>query len=71
MPNGRLMVNCGGVDGASDVRDGTAHPKNTSSDDSWLQNSTIKALSKAFPGQVGPVCLLDTLVVMRFPACNI
>ncbi|CAB4276889.1 unnamed protein product [Prunus armeniaca] len=52
MPNGRLMVNCGGVDGASDVRDGTAHPKNISSDDSWLQNSTIKALSKAFPGQV-------------------
>ncbi|KAB2636970.1 hypothetical protein D8674_027504 [Pyrus ussuriensis x Pyrus communis] len=51
-PYGRLMVNCGGIDEPSDVRDGTAHPKNISTDDSWLPNSTIQALSKAFPGQV-------------------
>ncbi|XP_009368589.2 uncharacterized protein LOC103958090 isoform X2 [Pyrus x bretschneideri] len=52
MPNGRLMVNCGGIDEASDVRKEAAHPKHISTDESWLQNSTIKALSKAFPGQV-------------------
>ncbi|KAM1454966.1 hypothetical protein EV1_004341 [Malus domestica] len=52
MPNGRLMVNCGGINEASDVRKEAAHPKHISTDDSWLQNSTIKALSKAFPGQV-------------------
>uniref|UniRef100_A0A2N9H2X9 PABS domain-containing protein n=1 Tax=Fagus sylvatica TaxID=28930 RepID=A0A2N9H2X9_FAGSY len=53
MPNGRLMVNCGGIDEASNVIDGVVHPKNSSIDGTWVQNSTIKALSKAFPGKVG------------------
>ncbi|XP_030963758.1 uncharacterized protein LOC115984913 [Quercus lobata] len=33
MPNGRLMVNCGGIDEAADVIDGVVHPKNSSIDD--------------------------------------
>lgn len=42
MPNGRIMVNCGGDDiGASVSDEGT-----------WEQNSTIKALCQAFPGEV-------------------
>ena len=53
MPNGRLMVNCCGIDEASNVIDGVVHPKNSSIDGTWVQNSTIKALSKAFPGKVG------------------
>ncbi|XVE98971.1 hypothetical protein REPUB_Repub03eG0155800 [Reevesia pubescens] len=48
MPNGRFMVNCGGVNESS--MDEKLHPQ--SFDDIWLQNSTIKALAKAFPGQV-------------------
>lgn len=45
MPNGRIMVNCGGSDiGASVSDEGT-----------WEQNYTIKALCQAFPGEV---CLL-------------
>ncbi|MBA0607831.1 hypothetical protein Godav_020094 [Gossypium davidsonii] len=47
MPGGRLMVNCGGVSESS--LDGKVqHP---SIDDIWMQNSTIKALAEAFPGQ--------------------
>lgn len=53
MPNGRLMVNCGGASGASDVIDETIDPRDSSTNDTWLHNATIKALSKAFPGQVG------------------
>ncbi|XP_062016030.1 uncharacterized protein LOC133732483 [Rosa rugosa] len=49
MPKGRLMVNCGGIDG-TDVNNGIVHPNNT--DDSWVYNPAIKALSEAFPGQV-------------------
>ncbi|XP_050278534.1 uncharacterized protein LOC126720258 isoform X3 [Quercus robur] len=52
MPNGRLMVNCGGIDEAADVIDGVVHPKNSSIDGTWVQNFTIKALSKAFPGKL-------------------
>lgn len=44
MPDGRIMVNCGG---SVDDLD------NSSSNASSVQNYTIKALSKAFPGQVG------------------
>ncbi|PPS05658.1 hypothetical protein GOBAR_AA14996 [Gossypium barbadense] len=48
MPGGRLMVNCGGVSESS--LDGKVqHP---SIDDIWMQNTTIKALAEAFPGQV-------------------
>ena len=30
MPDGRLMVNCGGIDEAADVIDGVVHPNNSS-----------------------------------------
>lgn len=53
MPNGRIMVNCGGIDEASVVMDETLNPETSSIDGTWVQNSTVKALSKAFPGQVG------------------
>lgn len=49
------MVNCGGIDG-TDVNNGIVHPNNT--DDSWVYNPAIKALSEAFPGQVGPITLI-------------
>ncbi|KAK9937295.1 hypothetical protein M0R45_014095 [Rubus argutus] len=52
MPKGRLMVNCGGIDGTPDLNNGTVHPNSISTDDSWVQNLTIQALSEAFPGQV-------------------
>ncbi|GAU33262.1 hypothetical protein TSUD_279360 [Trifolium subterraneum] len=45
MANGRFMVNCGGIDGSSDSN-------KLSNDEAWLLNSAIKALSKAFPGQL-------------------
>ncbi|PSS11282.1 Polyamine aminopropyl transferase [Actinidia chinensis var. chinensis] len=49
MPNGRLMVNCGAAnDGAAN----TTYPDASSIDGTWVQNSTIKALCQAFPGQV-------------------
>ncbi|XVF56354.1 hypothetical protein PTKIN_Ptkin06aG0113200 [Pterospermum kingtungense] len=48
MPDGRLMVNCGGVSESS--IDGKL--QHQSVDDIWIQNSTIKALAKAFPAQV-------------------
>ncbi|KAK9078980.1 hypothetical protein SSX86_000649 [Deinandra increscens subsp. villosa] len=41
MPNGRLMVNCGG--GSTCGHDGLSE---------WEKNSTLKTLCKAFPGQV-------------------
>lgn len=47
MPNGRIMVNCGGMTGGSDV-----DPRSASSNCSLVQNSTIKALSEAFAGEV-------------------
>lgn len=50
MPNGRLMVNCGDIDGASDAIDGK--PRLKLPDATWVQNSTVKALSQAFPLQV-------------------
>lgn len=48
MANGRFMVNCGGIDGV----DGSTDPKKLSNDEAWLLNAAIKALLKAFPGQV-------------------
>lgn len=45
MPNGRLMVNCGGAD---DIRGGSIN----SGSAPWSQNSTIKTLFRTFPGQV-------------------
>ena len=46
MPNGRIMVNCGGTSRASEV-----DPK-SSSNGFWVQNSMIEALAIVFPGQV-------------------
>ncbi|KAK9286673.1 hypothetical protein L1049_015074 [Liquidambar formosana] len=46
MPNGRLIVNCGGA------FDGIVHSTTSSIDGIWVQNSTIKALWGAFPGQL-------------------
>ncbi|XP_021668420.2 uncharacterized protein LOC110656125 isoform X2 [Hevea brasiliensis] len=50
MPNGRFMVNCGGIHEKSDTIGGIIHPKLV--DGTWVENSTIKALFEAFPGQV-------------------
>lgn len=51
MPHGRIMVNCGGAHSeVSGSRDKTVEM--IASADSWVQNSTIKALCKAFPGKV-------------------
>ena len=47
MPNGRIMVNCGGTTGGSDV-----DPRSASSNCSLVQNSTVKALSEAFAEEV-------------------
>uniref|UniRef100_A0A804IW44 PABS domain-containing protein n=1 Tax=Musa acuminata subsp. malaccensis TaxID=214687 RepID=A0A804IW44_MUSAM len=48
MPQGRIMVNCGGAHAeVSGSGDGTANM-----DGSWIQNSTIKALCQAFPGKL-------------------
>ncbi|CAL0326338.1 unnamed protein product [Lupinus luteus] len=52
MPNGRFMVNCGGIDGGSSVIDARTDPELLSSDETWFLNPAMKALSKAFPGQV-------------------
>ena len=45
MANGRLMVNCGGADYNS--------AQISSINGVWVKNSTLKALCRAFPGQVG------------------
>jgi hypothetical protein len=45
MPDGRIMVNCGGADTAVSLAADTGVS-------SWVQNPTIKALCSAFPGQV-------------------
>lgn len=58
MPNGRIMVNSGGASGASDVLDGSIDPRD-SSNGTWAHNPTIKALSKALPGQVSFVLLKE------------
>ncbi|BAS82081.1 Os03g0126300, partial [Oryza sativa Japonica Group] len=45
MPDGRIIVNCGGADAAVSLANDTGLS-------SWVQNSTIKALCAAFPGQL-------------------
>uniref|UniRef100_A0A0E0NP32 PABS domain-containing protein n=1 Tax=Oryza rufipogon TaxID=4529 RepID=A0A0E0NP32_ORYRU len=45
MPDGRIMVNCGGADAAVSLADDMGLS-------SWVQNPTIKALCAAFPGQL-------------------
>ncbi|KAL1193597.1 hypothetical protein V5N11_015524 [Cardamine amara subsp. amara] len=48
MPNGRIMVNCAGIE--TEVQNGK--PQLLLDDSAWMLNSTIKILSEAFPGQV-------------------
>ncbi|EOA15142.1 hypothetical protein CARUB_v10028518mg [Capsella rubella] len=48
MPNGRLMVNCAGIE--SEIVNGK--PQLVLDDLAWKLNSTVKFLSEAFPGQV-------------------
>ncbi|KAL2497850.1 S-adenosyl-L-methionine-dependent methyltransferase superfamily protein [Abeliophyllum distichum] len=51
--NGRFMVNCGaGEDGLSEINDAVSQNEDLSMDGTWEINATIKALCKAFPGQV-------------------
>ncbi|KAI4995393.1 hypothetical protein ZWY2020_035296 [Hordeum vulgare] len=45
MPDGRIMVNCGGADTAVSLAADTGVS-------SWVQNPTIKALCSAFPGKL-------------------
>uniref|UniRef100_A0A453J1Q4 Uncharacterized protein n=1 Tax=Aegilops tauschii subsp. strangulata TaxID=200361 RepID=A0A453J1Q4_AEGTS len=45
MPDGRIMVNCGGADTPVSLAADTGVS-------SWVQNPTIKALCSAFPGQL-------------------
>ncbi|KAK8916659.1 hypothetical protein KSP39_PZI022905 [Platanthera zijinensis] len=52
MPDGRIMINCGGAH--TEIAD-SGYIKvsgNHSSKGCWAQNSTIKAMCKAFPGKV-------------------
>ena len=63
MPNGRIMVNCGGTSGSSeaDLKSKLINGINA------VQNSTIKAMSKAFPGQVSLLFKnIDSLIVFCF-----
>lgn len=52
MPKGRIMVNCGGA--YAEVYGSRKQTANATvvSTGSWIKNSTIKALCKAFPGKV-------------------
>lgn len=50
MPNGRIMVNCAGIEPESVATNGKF--KLVLGDSVWMLNSTIKILSEAFPGQV-------------------
>ncbi|CAJ1958277.1 unnamed protein product [Sphenostylis stenocarpa] len=51
MADGRFMVNCGGVGGGPSAMDESTDPEILPSE-SWLLNPALKALSKAFPGQL-------------------
>lgn len=50
MPNGRIMVNCAGIEEEKVVTN--EKPKLVLGDSVWMLNPTIKVLSEAFPGQV-------------------
>lgn len=51
MPNGRIMVNCAGIEEEKVVTN--EKPKLVLGDSVWMLNHTIKVMSEAFPGQVG------------------
>jgi hypothetical protein len=50
MPNGRIMVNCSGRDDYQYYRDNKIAPPKYKR--SWTENSAIKAISRALPGEV-------------------
>ncbi|KAJ4802838.1 S-adenosyl-L-methionine-dependent methyltransferases superfamily protein [Rhynchospora pubera] len=50
MPNGRIMVNCSGRDNDQYYREHKIAPPKSKR--SWTENSAIKALSRALPGEV-------------------
>lgn len=52
MPNGRIMVNCGGVTDESSVPIAETRPECSPTDQTWQQNSTLRTLYKAFPEQL-------------------
>ncbi|KAK9095732.1 hypothetical protein Sjap_021229 [Stephania japonica] len=53
MCHGRIMVNCGGVHAeATDPSNVAAQAKLSQKGDLWIQNSTIKAMCGAFPGNL-------------------
>jgi len=49
IPNGRLMVNCGGIEESDAINERIS---TKSVDNAWVENPTIKVLCEAFPGQV-------------------
>ncbi|KAK1305290.1 hypothetical protein QJS10_CPB11g01915 [Acorus calamus] len=51
-PNGRIMVNCAGAHVERSTLGGESINTKLSSNGSWIQNSTIKTLCKAFPGNL-------------------
>lgn len=50
MPNGRIMVNCAGIEEEKVVTN--EKPQLVLGDSVWMLNHTIKVMSEAFPGQV-------------------
>ncbi|CAI8589663.1 unnamed protein product [Vicia faba] len=70
MANGRFMVNCGGIDADSSVAFGTSDPESLSNDEAWLLNTAMKALSKAFPGQVSWKRMPKKTGVMDWRPCG-
>lgn len=58
MPQGRIMVNCGGAHAEITDSGYIKINENISSKGSWVKNSTIKAMCRAFPGKVQ--CFLST-----------
>ncbi|KAG5228070.1 polyamine aminopropyl transferase [Salix suchowensis] len=49
IPNGRLMVNCGGIEESDAINERIS---TKSVDNAWVENPTIKVLCEAFPGQL-------------------
>lgn len=52
MPHGRIMVNCGGAHAEITESGYIKENENISSKGSWVWNSTIKAMCRAFPGKL-------------------
>lgn len=52
MPHGRIMVNCGGAHAEMLASSDQMLNPNASLSGSWIQNSTVRALCRVFPGKV-------------------